>query len=165
MDKLTNDDIKKEIDNENLKLLMTLGLSMEELMRLAKEKAEEKKKRELSYERGLRMSDREAIRQELELRIINGEFPENAPILSVNDLSTQYEISTTTAMMIYNEMKVDNVLFASKGARTCVSSGAKEMLEEKHKKKFREMLYNTKEYCAKIGLSFGDEVEKMIQIK
>ncbi len=153
-----------EMDKENYKSLMSLGLSMEEIMNLAKEKSDEKKKRELTYERGLRMSDREAIKTELEIRIINDEFPENAPILSVNDLSVQYEISTTTAMMIYNEMKSEGTLFASKGARTCVAYGAKERLEQKHKKKFREMLYNAKEYCERIGLSFGDEVDKIIRL-
>lgn len=122
--------------------------------------------REVGYERGMRMSDREAIREDLELRIINGEFPEIAPILSVNDLSSQYEISTTTAMIIYNEMKADNILFAPRqGARTCVAEGAKELLENKHKKIFREKLYIVKSYCDKIGLDFGEEVEKILQIK
>lgn len=159
------ENIQDEMDKENYKSLMSLGLSMQELMNLAKEKSDEKKRRELTYERGLRVSDREQIKMELELRIINDEFPENAPILSVNDLSMQYEISTTTAMMIYNEMKNEGTLFASKGARTCVSHGAKELLENKHKKKFREMLYNTKIYCDRIGLSFGDEVDRIIHLK
>lgn len=42
--------LQSEVDNENFKSLMALGLSMDELMKCAKEKAEEKELKKLEEE-------------------------------------------------------------------------------------------------------------------
>lgn len=117
----------------------------------------------MTYKRGNRVSDREQIKNELEVRIIKGEFPENAPMLSVANMADEYQISNTTAMLIYNEMKAEDTLFAKQGTSTWVANNCKAILEKKHRDKFRTELFALKEYAEEIGLDFGAEVEKIMR--
>lgn len=116
----------------------------------------------MPYQRGNRMSDRIQIKRDLEIRIINGEFPESTAMLSVTQLSAEYQISPTTAVKIYEDMKNDGTLSAQRGSAHYVTEGCKERLEKEHKKLFRQDLYSCKEYGDKIGLDFGHEVEKLL---
>lgn len=117
----------------------------------------------MTYKRGNRVSDREQIKNELEIRIIKGEFPENAPMLSVANMADEYQISNTTAMLIYNEMKSEGTLFAKQGTSTWVADNRKEALEKKHRERFRNQLYALKQYAEDLGLDFGSEVEKIMK--
>jgi GntR family transcriptional regulator len=119
----------------------------------------------MDLKRGNRMSDREKIKQELEVRIIKDEFKEGEPMLSVSNLSEEYEISSTTAMMIYNEMKMEGTLIAKQGTCTMVAPNCKAVLHEKHMNKFREILKTLYEYANDIGVDFQQEVDEIKNTK
>lgn len=116
------------------------------------------------YKRGKRVSDREQIKNELEVRIIKGEFQENEPMLSVSSMATEYSISSTTAMMIYNEMKAEGTLFAKQGTYTLVADGCRKRLEKKHTNKFRHELADLQDYAEDLGLDFSGEVERILEL-
>lgn len=114
------------------------------------------------YQKGNRMSDRIQIKRDLEIRIIKGEFPESTAILSVTELSAEYQISPTTAVKIYEDMKNDGTLSAQRGSAHYVTEGCKERLEKEHLNLFRQSLYSCKEYADKLGLDFASEVENLL---
>ena len=116
----------------------------------------------MPYRKENRMSDRLKIKKELEIRIIKGEFPESTAMLSVAQLAIEYQISPTTAVKIYEDMKNDGTLSAQRGSAHYVVEGCKSRLEKIHYVMFLEELHSCKEYGEKIGLDFFGEVEKIL---
>lgn len=76
------------------------------------------------------------VAQRLEAGILDGSFPEEGPVPSINELATYYRINPATALKGVNRLVDEELLYKRRGVGMFVASGARSRLLAQRREEF-----------------------------
>ena len=96
------------------------------------------------------------IKDEIEIKIINGNLRFADKVPSISEIANDYEVSKTTAQKVLEDMFNDGTITKRKGVGYFVMPYTREKLRTKHKALFYERLDECLEYIEKLNLDSSD---------
>lgn len=96
------------------------------------------------------------IKDDLELKIINGELRNADKVPSIADLATEYNVSKTTAQKTLEDMYNDGTITKRKGIGYFVIPYTKKKLFVKHKQELITKMNECLKDAGKLGMSSND---------
>jgi len=105
------------------------------------------------------------VREDLELKILNGTYKEGERIEAVRVIGEMYGIGPNTAHRILRDMREDNLLILERGKGQKIASGAAKRLMELRQKTVREDLRRICMYAEALQMDPMDEVKQILKKK
>lgn len=104
-----------------------------------------------------------AIKEDLELKIIQGDISAGDRMLSITELADMYDVSKSTAQKVLESMAEEDVLVKRRGIGFFVKPYMKDYIRQKHIDKLKNLINDVSEYAGYLSLT-DEELQKLEKI-
>lgn len=94
----------------------------------------------------------QSVKNDLELKIIRGEYKAGERIPPVRKIAEIYDIGTSTATKTLSQLCEDGTIYQRRGVGCFVKPYMREKLIEKHKRRLEKIILNAFDYADMIGV-------------
>ena len=94
----------------------------------------------------------QSVKNDLELKIIRGEYKAGERIPPVRKIAEIYDIGTSTATKTLSQLCEDGTIYQRRGVGCFVKPHVREKLIEKHKRRLEKIILNAFDYADMIGV-------------
>lgn len=94
----------------------------------------------------------QSVKNDLELKIIRGEYKAGERIPPVRKIAEIYDIGTSTATKTLSQLCEDGTIYQRRGVGCFVKPYVREKLIEKHKRQLEKIILNAFDYADMIGV-------------
>lgn len=105
------------------------------------------------------------VKNDIELKIISGEFSAGDRIPPIRKIAAIYDIGTTTAAKVMERLCNDGTIYKRRGVGYFVKPYTKDRLCAEHKKNLEKIIINAFEYADVIGVDIMVIVSQIYKVK
>lgn len=96
------------------------------------------------------------VKQDIEIKIITGEYPEGERIPPVRKIAESYSIGINTAQKVVEILCKEDVIYKKRGIGYFVQPMARDVLFNKHQQKLEKMIQETMDYAGMLQIDPSD---------
>jgi len=99
------------------------------------------------------------VKNDIETKIIAGEYGDAEKLPSITELAQLYDIGTTTAQKVLKALCDDGIIYKKHGVGYYVKVFVKDQLRKQHTEEFEGRVIDLFDYASQIGLTRGEIIE------
>lgn len=106
-----------------------------------------------------------SVKSDIELKIISGDFSADDRIPPIRKIAVIYNIGTTTAAKVLEDLCRDGIIYKRRGIGYFVKPYIKNKLCDEHKKKLEKIIINAFEYADMLNVDVMTIINQIYQEK